>query len=362
MIAPINSSIPIRLEAKENNVSRKSQQETEYKQPKISEKQNYQNQLADIADDMSMVATQFSQRYGKWLDKKANWGKSTLYITEEGADKKLDSVLLMFKKSGQSLQDLLAYLRQVFPDESDLVMVLRELLRKKKLGAQLDAGIENEITRLLEGENAKNIKAGINIALKAKTFAKLLSLSPSVLRDLYRSYINLDIDPIYFFQMWMEKYDVNQCTIILTFLSQSLLCDMQSLMPSCAQISEFGQLLERVNKLRALYSFIESNMNFFKKIELQSIISEKQLYQLIFYGMTYPEDMSKYLISLLSGEWGKLLITVRMKLLQGIKTMFNKYPESLFLSDEFRDECQMIIQSIIDDYIHMERYHLRKSI
>ncbi|EEG87577.1 type III secretion outer membrane pore, YscC/HrcC family [Proteus penneri ATCC 35198] len=226
MIAPINSSIPIRQETKENNVSRKNQQETEYKQPKISEKQNYQNQLADIADDMSMVVTQFSQRYGKWLDKKANRGKSTLYITEDGSDKKLNKALLMFKKSGQSIQELLAYLRQMFPDESDLVMVLRELLRKKKLGAQLDAGIENEIARLLEGKNAKNIKAGINIALKAKTFAKLLALNPTVLRDLYRSYINLDIEPIFFFQMWMEEYDIKQCTIILTFLSQSLLCDM----------------------------------------------------------------------------------------------------------------------------------------
>ncbi|SUC02850.1 type III secretion system gatekeeper subunit SctW [Proteus penneri] len=362
MIAPINSSIPIRQETKENNVSRKNQQETEYKQPKISEKQNYQNQLADIADDMSMVVTQFSQRYGKWLDKKANRGESTLYITEDGSDKKLNKALLMFKKSGQSIQELLAYLRQMFPDESDLVMVLRELLRKKKLGAQLDAGIENEIARLLEGKNAKNIKAGINIALKAKTFAKLLALNPTVLRDLYRSYINLDIEPIFFFQMWMEEYDIKQCTIILTFLSQSLLCDMQSLMPSCAQSSEFGQLLERVNKLRELYSFIELSMSFFKNIELKNTISEKQLYQLILYGMTYPGDMNKYLISLLSGEWEKLLITIKMKLLQGIRNMFNKFPENLFLSDEFRIECQMIIQNIIDKYINIEKYHLRKSI
>ncbi|MCG7113066.1 HrpJ domain-containing protein, partial [Pseudomonas aeruginosa] len=93
------------------------------------------------------------------------------------------------RKSGRSLQELLHYLRKVFPDPSDLVMVLRELLRKKKLGAQLDAGIENEINRLLASEEGKQIKAGINIALQAKTFAKLLFLDASVLRDLYRSYI-----------------------------------------------------------------------------------------------------------------------------------------------------------------------------
>lgn len=360
MISPINGSTPVNVSPKESKVSHESQSKTEYSQPKISENQNYQNQLADIADDMSMIASQFSQRYGKLLDKKAERGKSALYITEEGADKKLDKVLMKFKNSGQSLQDLLAYLRQMFPDESDLVMVLRELLRKKKLGALLDAGIENEIERLLNSENAKNIRAGINVALKAKTFGKLLSLNPSVLRDLYRNYINLDIEPIYFFHMWMEEYDLNQCTIILTFLTQSLLCDMQSLMPSCAQSSEFGQLLERVSKLRALYSFIELNLTVFKQKELKNTVTEKQVYQLLFHGMTIPDEMNEYLSSLLSNEWACLLITIKMRLLQELKTMFNKYPESLYLSDNFRYDCQMIIQGFIDRYVYVEKYHLRK--
>lgn len=175
MIGPINTSTS-HLINKENNVGKKSQQETEYKQPKVNEHQNYQNQLIEISDDMSMVATLFSQRFGQLLDKKANRGQSSLYILEEDADKKLDNVMMLFRKSGRSLQDLLRYLRKMFPDESDLVMVLRELLRKKKLGSQLNGEIEDEIKRLLEGEKGREISAGINIALQAKAFAKLLSL------------------------------------------------------------------------------------------------------------------------------------------------------------------------------------------
>ncbi|MEX5487084.1 hypothetical protein IC611_22085 [Proteus mirabilis] len=53
-------------------------------------------------------------------------------MAEDGADEKLDKVMLQFRKSGRSLQELLQYLRKMFPDPSDLVMVLRELLRKKK--------------------------------------------------------------------------------------------------------------------------------------------------------------------------------------------------------------------------------------
>ena len=127
MIGPINTS----TNGASNSISKESQQEIEYKQPQINESQNYQNQLIEISDDMSMVATLFSQRLGKLLDKKSNKGQEALYIAEEGADEKLDKVMLQFRKSGRSLQELLHYLRKVFPDPSDLVMVLRELLRKK---------------------------------------------------------------------------------------------------------------------------------------------------------------------------------------------------------------------------------------
>ncbi|MEY1229151.1 type III secretion system gatekeeper subunit SctW [Proteus terrae] len=358
MIGPINTFTS--THSASTSIGKKSQQETEYKQPKVTESQNYQNQLIEISDDMSMVATLFSQRFGQRLEKKANRGKNTLYIAEEGADKKLDKVMMLFRKSGRSLQELLQYLRKMFPDESDLVMVLRELLRKKKLGAQLDAGIENEINNLLEGENGKQIRAGINIALQAKAFAKLLSLDASTLRNLYRIYINLDLEPIYFFQMWIEEYDLKQCTIILNFLTQSLICDMQSLMPSCSKSSEFGYLLERVNKLRTLYSFIEMNVKTLEKKDLKNTITEKDLYQLIFYGMTFPDEMEKYLISLLENEWLNYLTNIKMKLLQGLKTMFNEYPESLYLSYDFRDECQIIMQKFIDNYLRLEQYQQRK--
>lgn len=102
MIGPINTS----TNGASNSISKESQQEIEYKQPQINESQNYQNQLIEISDDMSMVATLFSQRLGKLLDKKANKGQEALYIAEEGADEKLDKVMLQFRKSGRSLQEL----------------------------------------------------------------------------------------------------------------------------------------------------------------------------------------------------------------------------------------------------------------
>lgn len=68
MIGPINTSISTKLV--NNSIDKKSQQETEYKQPKVSESQNYQNQLIEISDDMSMVATLFlSDLANHWIKK-----------------------------------------------------------------------------------------------------------------------------------------------------------------------------------------------------------------------------------------------------------------------------------------------------
>lgn len=157
--------------------------------------------------------------------------------------------------------------------------------------------------------------------------------------------------------MWIEDYDIKQCTIILSFLTQSLICDMQSSPSHCL---EFGYLFDKINKLRALYSFIEINIDKLEKQNLSNKTIEKEIYQLVFYGMTYPEEMEKLLISFLEKEWKSYLVNIKMKLLQGLKTMFNKYPESLYLSDDFRDECQIIIQKFIDKYLPLEQYQQRK--
>lgn len=90
------------------------------------------------------------------------------------------------------------------------------------------------------------------------------------------------------------------------------------------------------------------------------MVSEKEIYQLIIYGMTFPDEMDKYLILLLSDKWRNFLITVKMRLLQEIKSMFNNFPEGLYLSEEYKDECQVVIQKVIDKYIRLEQYQLRK--
>ncbi|HGJ5875825.1 MAG TPA: HrpJ domain-containing protein [Arsenophonus sp.] len=78
-------------------------------------------------------------------------------------------------------------LRQFFPDDSDLVLVLRELLHRRYFSASLASEIETEINSLCSGTShrAKTTRAGINIALKAKQFSYQMELRAMELRQLY---------------------------------------------------------------------------------------------------------------------------------------------------------------------------------
>ena len=78
-------------------------------------------------------------------------------------------------------------LRQFFPDDSDLVLVLRKLLRRRYFSASLASEIETEINSLYSGTShrAKTTRAGINIALKAKQFSYQMELRAIELRQLY---------------------------------------------------------------------------------------------------------------------------------------------------------------------------------
>ncbi|WP_119712064.1 HrpJ domain-containing protein [Arsenophonus endosymbiont of Aleurodicus floccissimus] len=158
---------------------------------------SHNHQLLDIMDDMSMVMSQFNRRQD--LQKKQqDSNKINSRILEDNADRKLATVIKLLNNQKNKLADILALLRQFFPDDSDFVSVLKELLRRRYFSASLAIEVEAEINSLCQDTNqrAKANRAGINIALKAKQFSYQTALSAMKLRQLYRDFISQDIEPL----------------------------------------------------------------------------------------------------------------------------------------------------------------------
>lgn len=149
-----------------------------------------------------------------------------------------------------TLRSLLAAL---FPDASDAVAVLRTLRSGMELeeAAQVLDDLEHE---LLGGTPAQRqaVRAGLNVALKARLHARPLAATPAQLRQSYRQFLGSG-EPLDSYEEWIALYGFERRGRVVDFIEHAMTADMQALDPSCSLI-EFGQLLQRVRQLTTIRS------------------------------------------------------------------------------------------------------------
>lgn len=316
---------PKQLEQQRTNVSAEVE-------PDLVSLPNILSQVHDVADDMAMLMSQFGRR--RDLEKKREASSENMdRVLDQDSDRKLSQILKLLEKRGTTLSELMAMLRGLFPDDSDQILVLRELLRRKKLNAAMAAEVEGEIDSLLNGNKAKQTRAGINIALKAKRFGESLSLAPLMLRDLYRDFISMDVPPIYLYEDWITQFGESKRDLILNFILHSMVCDMQALVPSCQHAEEFGPLLCKINDIRAIFSADKTYLNGLSelKLGLERENHRESMLKLFIFGLTDAEKMREYFISLLQGSLERLLLSQKAMLVQRLLVFLTLFQKHYFL-------------------------------
>ncbi|MDR6092741.1 type III secretion system gatekeeper subunit SctW [Stenotrophomonas sp. SORGH_AS_0321] len=151
------------------------------------------------------------------------------------------------------LATLRGLLSALFPDPSDAVAVLRTLrsgAELEELAEVLDA-LEQE---LMDGGPAQGmaVRAGLNVALKARLHANRLAASPAQLRQSYREFLDVG-EPLESYEEWIALYGFERRSRVVDFIEHAMAADMYALDPSCSRI-EFGQLLQRVRQLTTIRS------------------------------------------------------------------------------------------------------------
>lgn len=115
--------------------------------------------------------------------------------------------------------------------------------------------------------NKKRLKSGINVALKARIFSSKIDVKPYLLRESYRQFIETDLSEIKIYASWISTYGTQNRKIILQFIENATITDINSNDPSCSRI-EFGNLLSRLNQIKTIKScdefFVESLINYYK--------------------------------------------------------------------------------------------------
>ncbi|RXZ38330.1 YopN family type III secretion system gatekeeper subunit [Oxalobacteraceae bacterium CAVE-383] len=290
--------------------------------------------FVDASDNMSMLAGQF-RRFGD-LKKSADQSNDNFErVLDEDSHPKAQQIVKIAKMQNVSGDELLRQARSLFPDESDLVIVLREMLRRRDLDEIVRIRLQQALAQAEEEAPPKALKAGINIALKARLFGARLALSALLLRASYRQFLESEEHEVMIYEEWVAAYGHERRALVVEFLESALVADMLAQDPSCSRI-EFGNLLGKLNQLKLLRSseslFIESMLNDSLTREHNDREADWLLFMLGL--MQAPQELD----ALLAATVGERIMlsshAVRSRLLQTILHACRELPRNLFVEEE----------------------------
>lgn len=320
--------------------------------------------FAQATDEMSAAMAQFRNR--RDYDKKSGASGDTVFdqVLDDNVAPKFDKLVKILKGTeGNNIENLLRQARAFFPDDSDLVLVLREMLRRRDIDEIVRKRLKNLLSKVEKEADPKRLKAGINVALKARLFGKKLMMSPALMRESYRDFLESDQGEIELYKEWITIYGIEKRGIVINFMEDSVLADIDSADPSCSHI-EFGYLLGRIGQVKLIRScdivFIKNILN---NILIRDFNKEEGdwLY-FMFSILDNPQHLSKLLEEVL----GDYIRFARKHdcatLLQTIYIACKRLPHEVFSQPEHRDDLLSKFENIADKTLFQENIERRREV
>lgn len=301
---------------------------------------NLQQELNDAAEEMADVLSLSSRRFSKIAkknDNSDNDGAPT--ILEDNVDGKFNYLVKQIPRL-RNVNDILSFARSMFPNDSDLVIVLRELLHSRRLSTLQKEKVKEVINDLDKFGDRQKIQSGINIGKIAKKFSGEQDgrrISPADLRNAYLLFLELNhIPATYIFQGWIEEYGVSNRKRLLTFTLSALVADMKANEPGI-HFSEFGPLSSKLSDARILHSLDESVIKSFESFTFreqmrknQVMLEERDIIGLYMTGLTDSEKLRDSLQSFELDFMSLLRLKERSVVMHTIRNLFNLTPDFLY--------------------------------
>ena len=212
-------------------------------------------QAFDISDDLSALRS--SLRRTRSAENEGTEARDVAWmdhVLEPKGPEKVAALRQQLQQMASRDQAAIrALLVALFPDPSDAVAVLRVLLAEAELDAMREtlASLHDELLDP-HGMGGRRVRAGLNVALKARLHAPLLKATPAQLRHSYREFLG-EGAPLDSYETWIGLYGFERRGRVVEFIERALAADMYALDPSCSML-EFGALLQRVRQLTTLRS------------------------------------------------------------------------------------------------------------
>lgn len=312
-------------------------------------------------DEMSAGAARFRSR--KELEKKAGADGESSFdrVLDEDVQPKVDKLVQFLQGAqGGGIENLLQQARSLFPDESDLVLVLREMLRRRNLDEVVRARLKTLLSLVEKEADPKRLKAGINVALKARLMGKALQLSPALLRESYRGFLENDDSEISLYQTWVSTYGVEKRGIVITFMEDALLADIDAADPSCNH-TEFFVLQSRIGQIKIIRSsdilFVQGLLG---KEAIQEVSTKEEVWLIFLFGILQSvEELSHLLTQTVGDHFRYARRKARAEILQIIYWHCKKLPHDIFFSKEEREMLLASFEELLKKALHHENIERR---
>jgi len=272
------------------------------------------------------------------------------HVLENDVPGKIRKIVALAQSGTVSVDELLRYAMTLFPDETDLILILRELLENKKLKEAALAKV-TEALEIAEAQSSpKRVKAGANVAYKARLHGARMAANPAALRACYRQFLENPSLRVALYQGWVEDFGVERRAQVVDFIEAALFADMHAQDPSCSRL-EFGEMLQGMRTLRQLRS---SDERFVLVLQAAWALQAESSVMLLLAVLQRPFELKDLLFEHLGEDVRRATLRRRSQLLQALLRGFKGVPVEMFDMEEARDAVLESLAGLADQAYALE--------
>jgi len=321
---------------------------------------NLQQELNDAAEEMAELLSSSGRRLSKAGQKNDNtdidYGTTVL---EENADENFDVLVRQVPKL-QNYNNILNFARNLFPNDSDLMLVLRELIHSRKLSESQKKKVKEAIVDLEKFGDMQKIQSGINVGNIATKFSGghgEKHITPSDLRNAYLLFLEFDSVPVsYIYQGWIKQYGFRNRKRILSFMLSALIADTKANEPG-VHFHEFGLMSSKLSDARFLHSLDELVIRRFLSFPFWNQmrnLEEQVIADIYMMGLIDSDKLKESLQNFSFEHMPLLTIKQQAKVMQTFMYVFNLTPAFLYSEIIYRDIVLEIMISIMTNIYKVE--------
>ncbi|MCX8966676.1 YopN family type III secretion system gatekeeper subunit [Erwinia psidii] len=284
-------------------------------------------------------------------------------VLEEQAEEKMDTLIKYVARPGTQ-NNILNFARGLFPNDSDLMMALLEMLLSRKLSELKKKKIKEAISDLEKFADQKKMQSGINVSRVARRFStrdNRNSLSAKDLRRSYLRFLELELPAGFIYQDWIDEFGYRNRKRLLSFTLSALITDIKANEPGI-QFDEFGPLSAKLSDARVLNTLDQSlnksfsDFIFFEQLRNETkVITEDDIVGVYMKGILKFPKFKSHLKTFMDEFMSSLLIRQRAEVIQSFYNIYNMTPDFIFSDKVFKDKILEMILLLSTDLHKKEK-------